>query len=91
MTTKTVLLATSLMVAPVLAAAQGVGTSPGTPTVVPGPAVNVAGQQGGLDPKDLYKPLQDSWPERLTKSGFTILCSVPRRLLRSRAATRRRS
>ena len=62
MTTKTVLLATSLMVAPVLAAAQGVGTSPGTPTVVPGPAVNVAGQQGGLDPKDLYKPLQDSWP-----------------------------
>ncbi|MEO8482979.1 MAG: acido-empty-quinoprotein group A [Acidobacteriota bacterium] len=63
MTIKHVLLTMSLMLVPALMLAQGApGTSPNEAKVVPGPSANTPGATGGLDPKDLYKPLTDSWP-----------------------------
>jgi alcohol dehydrogenase (cytochrome c) len=65
MTIKKLVLSTSLMLAPALLLAQGAST-PAEPTVVPGPAASTPGQQGGLDPAAIYKPLSDQW---LTYSG----------------------
>jgi alcohol dehydrogenase (cytochrome c) len=86
MTLKTFVLTTALVAAPVALLA---GQNPAAPTPTPGPKPAAAGlppgNQGGLNPADIYKPLADEWP---TYSGdytgrrYSLLTQVDRETVR---------
>jgi alcohol dehydrogenase (cytochrome c) len=82
MTLKTLVLTTALVAAPVALLA---GQTDAAPVPTPGPKPAAAGlppgNQGGLNPADIYKPLADEWP---TYSGdytgrrYSLLTQVDR-------------
>ncbi|HWB16491.1 MAG TPA: acido-empty-quinoprotein group A [Vicinamibacterales bacterium] len=82
MTAKTLILTTSLVVAPIaLLAGQNAAAPVPTPGPKPAAAGLPPGNQGGLNPADIYKPLADEWP---TYSGdytgrrYSLLTQVDR-------------
>jgi alcohol dehydrogenase (cytochrome c) len=60
MSVKRLFLTTTLILAPAMMAGQS--QSPQAPKVTPGPAANVDGATGGLDPASMLKPLAENWP-----------------------------